>query len=152
MPCSILTTIISTEMMASSTSSPRAIINAPREMRCKSMPATSIARKVIASTKGIDSATTKPVRSPKDRKLTASTMPIASARVFMNSLTEWLTTLGWSDTAWMSMPFGRLASSRAISARNCRPSSKISPPLTMETIRPMASCPWKRNRCVGGSA
>ena len=35
--------------------------------------------KVIASTSGIDSATTRPVRKPSEKKLTSSTMTTASA-------------------------------------------------------------------------
>ena len=70
--------IISTAMMASSTSRPSAMISAPSEMRCRSMPNTSMPRKVTASTSGTDSATTTPVRSPRLMKLTASTMTTAS--------------------------------------------------------------------------
>ena len=50
-PCSIFTIIISTAMMASSTRSPRAIISAPSEMRCKSTPSIFMKMKTTASTR-----------------------------------------------------------------------------------------------------
>ena len=73
-PCSIFTTIISIAMMASSTSSPSAMMSAPSVMRCRSMPAAYMTMKTIASTSGTESATTMPVRSPSVRKLTSSTI------------------------------------------------------------------------------
>ena len=66
-PCSIFTTIISTAMMASSTSSPSAMIRAPSVMRCRSIDIAFITMNTIASTSGTDSATTMPVRQPKRR-------------------------------------------------------------------------------------
>ena len=77
------------------------MISAPSEMRCRSMPSRYIARKVSASTSGMHSATTRPVRKPSDRKLTTSTMTTASARLFLNSCTDSSTTRGWSLTAWI---------------------------------------------------
>ena len=56
-PCSIFTTIISMAMIASSTSSPSAMISAPSVMRLRSIPITSITTKTMASTSGTDSAT-----------------------------------------------------------------------------------------------
>ena len=62
-PCSSFTIIISTAMMASSTSRPSAMISAPSEMRWKSMPSSIMPTKVMASTSGTDSATMMPVRT-----------------------------------------------------------------------------------------
>ena len=70
------------------------MISEPSEMRCRSMLKKYIARKVIASTSGMDSATTMPVRRPRLKKLTASTITTASTSERMNSLTAFLTTLG----------------------------------------------------------
>ena len=67
-PCSIFTTIISTAMMASSTNSPSAMINAPSVMRCRSSDIAFMTMKTIASTSGTDSATTMPVRQPSATK------------------------------------------------------------------------------------
>ena len=84
-PCSIFTTIISTAMIASSTSRPSAMIRAPSVMRCRSIPSTLITAKVMASTSGTESATTMPVRQPSDRNETRSTMPSASRKECSNS-------------------------------------------------------------------
>src|SRR6201987_2264326 len=92
-PCSIFTTIISTAMMASSTSRPSAMISAPSEMRCKSMPITFMTMKTIASTSGTEAATTNPVRQPSARKETNNTIANASTKESTNSLTASSTTL-----------------------------------------------------------
>src|SRR5487761_1928993 len=83
-PCSIFTTIISTAIMASSTNNPSAMTSAPSEIRCRSIPKTFMAKKVMTSTSGIDNATTKPVRKPKLRNETASTMIMASESELWN--------------------------------------------------------------------
>ena len=93
-PCSILIAIISTAMIASSTRRPSASTSAPSEILCRSMPKYFIAAKVIASTSGIDSATTRPVRQPSEKKLTASTIATAIASVSTNSPTERATARG----------------------------------------------------------
>ena len=151
-PCSILMAIISTAMIASSTSRPSAMISAPSEMRWRSMPKMYMQRNVTASTSGIDSATTMPVRMPSEMKLTASTMITASASVLMNSRIESFTTVGWSDSLWTSMPTGRSAFRRSISDSSMRPSSMMSPPLRSDTARPIAGWPLKRIRSSAGSA
>src|SRR5690606_5142481 len=86
-PCSILIAIISTAMMASSTIRPSASTSAPREILCRPMSNWFIRVKVIASTSGIDRATTRPVRRPREKKLTTSTMMTASASTRTNSPT-----------------------------------------------------------------
>ena len=93
-PCSIFTTIISTAMMASSTSSPSAMISAPSVIRCRSIDIAFITMNTIASTSGTDSATTMPVRHPKATKLTNSTIASASMKECTNSPTARSTTLG----------------------------------------------------------
>ena len=99
-------------------------------------------RKVTASTSGIDSATTMPVRSPRLMKLTASTMTTASPSVSMNSLIERDTTVGWSATECTSMPAGRSAFNRAMRASSALPSAMMSPPLRNDTASPNAGSPW----------
>ena len=89
------------------------MISAPSEMRCRSMPYSFIIRKVTASTSGMDSATTRPVRKPRLKKLTASTMTTASSSVLMNSSTERFTTSGWFEYWCTSMPTGRSRLMRA---------------------------------------
>ncbi|MNH47734.1 hypothetical protein D3C79_1111340 [compost metagenome] len=53
-----------------------------------------MAAKVIASTSGIASATTKPVRMPKEKKLTSKTMASASTSTWTNSPTPVFTAAG----------------------------------------------------------
>ncbi len=108
-------------------------------------------KNVSASTSGIDSATTSPVRKPSEKKLTTSTMATASARLFLNSCTEACTTFGWSLTACTSTPSGRLACTRATVAVSCWPRRITSPPLRMLTARPTAGWPLKRIFTVAGS-
>ena len=94
LPASSWTLIISTAMIASSTNKPRAMIKAPNETLCKSMPAISMMQNTPVSTRGIQKATTIPVRKPKLRKLTIRTIIIASLKVPTKSLIESLTTAG----------------------------------------------------------
>ncbi len=141
MPCSILVAIISTEMMASSTSRPSEMIKAPSEMRCRSMPESFIIRKVTASTRGMDNATTRPVRKPRLKKLTASTMTTASSSVCMNSSTERFTTSGWFEYWCTSMPTGRSRLTLLNAFSRSSPSCRMSPPLAIDTASATASCP-----------
>jgi hypothetical protein len=108
-------------------------------------------KKVTASTSGIDSATTSPVRSPSEKKHTTSTMITASASEWTNSSIERLTASGWLATSESSMPTGNCAWMRARVSLRLAPSAMMSPPLVIDTPRPSASCPWKRKRGAGGS-
>ena len=85
-------------MIASSTSSASAITRAPSEVLCRLIWNTFMVRKVAASTSGIDSATTMPVRQPRLMKETASTMPMASSNESTNTLMKYSTCFGWSAT------------------------------------------------------
>ena len=82
------------------------MISAPSEMRWKLIPRYHMYAKVTASTSGIDSATTTPLRRPRLKKLTSSTMPTAKANFSRNSLTEWVTVVGWNVALSTSMPLG----------------------------------------------
>ncbi len=151
-PCSIFTTIISMAMIASSTSSPSAMISAPSVMRCRSRPPAYITMNTIASTSGTDSATTMPVRSPSVRKLTSSTMPSASTKVFRNSDTNSPTMCGWSATCVISMPTGSSAVIDFIAFLSSSPSVRMLPPSCIETPMPSAGLPPSRTRKPGGSS
>ena len=70
------------------------MISAPSETRCRSMPKISMHTKVIASTSGIDNATTVPVRKPRLRKDTTRTMTTASLSEATNRLIDSRTTSG----------------------------------------------------------
>ncbi len=107
--------------------------------------------KVIASTRGIARATTIPVRTPREKKLTSSTMIRASASTRTNSPTPVFTAAGWSDTLRSSIPAGRLFCRRENSPSRALPSTRMSPPSFIATARPMASSPMKRMRGAGGS-
>ena len=63
-------------------------------MRCKVMPVYCMTTKVMASTSGIDSATTRPARIPRLMKLTTSTIATASNRALVNPPTASSTTMG----------------------------------------------------------
>ena len=127
------------------------MISAPSEMRWNGIPAACITTKVIASTSGTHSATTMPVRKPRLRKLTASTMASASPRASMNSSNERATTVGWSATWLISTPIGSSAFSFFTSACSALPISRLLPSLVMEMARPMTGLPLKFISCDGGS-
>ena len=91
-PASRRETMVSTVIMASSTSRPSAIISAPSEMRCRPIPASIIPAKVMARTSGIAAATTSPARSPRETNETARTITTASVRTLIKPLTASLTT------------------------------------------------------------
>jgi len=74
------------------------LIKAPRETLCKSIPHICMHTKIPAITRGMHKATTIPDRMPRLRKLTISTITIASHRDFTNSPIEALTTSGWYKT------------------------------------------------------
>ena len=63
--------------------------------------------KVMASTSGIDSATTSPARRPRLTKLTTSTMATASNSARVKPPTASSTTTGWSETRCTPTPTGR---------------------------------------------
>ena len=116
------------------------------------MPKTLIAMNTMARTSGIDSATTLPARTPRETKLTSSTMAMASHRASMNSSTACSTVAGCSATSVVSMPTGN---SEVISAMACSmlcPRANTLPPSRMEMASPMASLPLTRNIGWGGSA
>ena len=63
-------------------------------MRCSEMPENCMTTKVMASTSGIDSETTSPARTPRLKKLTASTITTASNRALVKPPTASSTTTG----------------------------------------------------------
>ena len=141
MPSSSLVTIISTVIMASSTSRPSAMISAPRDTRCRSISLTCIVTNTAASTSGIEQATTAPARRPRLRKLTPSTMAMASHSAAMKSLTATRTTCGCAATRCGSRPTGNEAVMVRITALTLRPSESTSPPLRIAIPSPMAGTP-----------
>ena len=68
------------------------MIKAPSEIRWSAMPKYSMPMKVIASTNGMEQATTIPARSPKLTKLTARTMMTASFSALVKPATDSSTT------------------------------------------------------------
>ena len=86
--------ITSTVVMASSTNRPSAMIRAPSEMRCRSIPVNSMIGNTIARVSGIDRAITAPARSPRLTKLTAMMIAIACHSELVKSLIAWSTTAG----------------------------------------------------------
>ena len=105
----------------------------------------------MASTSGMVSATTMPVRTPREKKLTSKTMTSASTSTCTNSPTLVFTAAGWSDTLPSCIPAGRFFWIRSNSVSSALPSTRISPPSFIATARPIASWPIKRMRGAGGS-
>ena len=142
-PSSSLHSIISTAIIASSTSSPSAIINAPSEIFCNVIPIASIARNTAHSTSGMLTSTTSPARSPRLMKHTASTITTASPSDWVNSPIDSSTTFGWSDT-WLScMPAGISRLILPIAAFSPSPSSRTLPPVSIATVIAIAGLPLK---------
>src|SRR5215469_34386 len=67
----------STVVIASSTSSPRAMISAPSEIRCRSIAVNCMTGNTMASVNGIERAMTAPARNPRLTKLTAMIIAMA---------------------------------------------------------------------------
>ena len=116
--------------------------------------------KVMASTSGIVMPTTRPGQMsmrrglkcrPRLRKLTASTITMASISTRTNSLTERATARGWSCTWVISMPTGSWPRISVIFACRPLPSEMMSPPLAIDTPSAMTCLPFARTITSGGS-
>ena len=105
----------------------------------------------MASTSGMLTATTRPVRRPSEKKLTSNTMATASASTRMNSPTDSCTASGWSLTLSSSMPVGNVCCRRANSPSSVSPRARMSPPSFIDTAMPSASRPMKRIFGAAGS-
>ena len=151
-PSSIFTTIISTAMIASSTSRPRAMISAPREMRSSAQPRACMTMATRPSTSGTEAATTMPVRQPRKTKLTASTMARASRKARSNSQTEASTTCGWSAYFSSVTPAGSSCCSVSSRASSARPSARMLPSRTMVTPIASTGSPLRRMLKLAGSS
>ncbi len=97
------------------------MISAPSEMRCSEMPRYSMTTNVMASTSGIDSATTSPARMPRLTKLTTSTIATASNSARVKPETASSTICGWSETRCTPTPTGSSSMMRVISACSASP-------------------------------
>ena len=140
-PCSIFTAIISTAMIASSTSNPSDKIKAPSVMRSRFIPMLCMITSEIAKTKGTLKATTIPVRIPKLRNETISTITNASKNDLRNSPTDASTTCGWKATVLTSTPTGISVWISCHFFLRDSPSSRTLPPFCMTTPKPTAGLP-----------
>ena len=138
-------------IMASSTNKPSARIKAPSEILCSPTSNRFMPAKVMASTSGMENATTRPVRKPREKKLTSRTIITASASTFMNSFTLRFTATGWSETFFSCIPKGKDFCKWANSASKFLPKARMSPPLRMDTAMPIPFSPIKRMRGWAGS-
>ena len=128
------------------------MIRAPSEMRCRSMPVNAMTRNTMASTSGIESATTAPARRPRLRKLTAEHD--------RDRLPERLHELvdGVLDGDRLVRDELGLDADRQVrrdlghGPLDVLPSASTSPPSRMAMARPMAGSPLTRNMGCGGSA
>ncbi|MNO32923.1 hypothetical protein D3C76_229280 [compost metagenome] len=105
------------------------------------MPLYSMNTKTIASTSGIEQATTSPARTPRLMKLTTSTITTASNKALVKPPTASSTTTAWSDTICTPTPMGRLAVRLSIFACRALPKAWMLPPAFMAMPRPMAGWP-----------
>ena len=103
------------------------MISAPSEMRSRFQPIVNITIATSASTSGTDAATTMPVRQPRNRKHTASTIASASRKDFSNSHTDSSTTRGWSAILSTATPSGSADCSAAMRASSAWPSVSTLP-------------------------
>ena len=99
--------------MALSTSIPRAIISAPREIRCRSMANNFINIKVPKTVSNKIPPIKIPLFNPINISSTTITMAIASTRLTIKPSTDFSTSLGWLYTDSTCMPCGRWYSSSA---------------------------------------
>ncbi|KAF1068141.1 MAG: hypothetical protein GAK45_01454 [Pseudomonas citronellolis] len=117
------------------------MISAPREIRCMVMSLYSMNTKTIASTSGIEQATTSPARTPRLTKLTARTMTMASNSALVKPPTAFSTTSAWFDTVCTPTPTGSSLVICCMRWRRASPNCWILPPLRIATARPMAGLP-----------
>ena len=90
-PSFMRTTIPSATTMELSTIIPRAIIRAPRDMRCRSIPKIAIRIKLVRIVRISDDPMTTPIRHPMARVRTIRTMATASPKLIRNPFTAWFT-------------------------------------------------------------
>ncbi|MNQ32150.1 hypothetical protein D3C85_455470 [compost metagenome] len=151
-PCSSFTDIISTAMIASSTSSPSASTSVPSDTLCSPMPNMSMNSAVIASTTGIEITTTMPVRKPSDTRLTISTMATASATERRKSSTECDTACGMLETSVSVSPAGSCVFNSPNLASSDLPRRTTSWPGCMVMPMPSTGPPERRICWEGGSS
>ena len=128
------------------------MMSAPSEMRCSVTSMICMITKTMASTSGIETATTSPARSPRLTKLTASTMTTASTSALVKPPTASSTILGWSETRWMPTPMGSLPSMTCMRAFRSSPNFRRLALGRMAMASPIAGRPSTRNRAAGGSS
>lgn len=117
------------------------MISAPRETRCMVMSVYSMNTKTIASTSGIEQATTSPARRPRLTKLTMRTITTASNSAWVKPPTAFFTTWAWFDTWCTPTPTGSSPVISCMRALSASPNSRILPPSFIATARPMAGSP-----------
>ncbi|MNE63144.1 hypothetical protein D3C80_1584750 [compost metagenome] len=105
------------------------------------MPLYSMNTNTIASTSGIEQATTSPARTPRLTKLTARTITTASNRALVKPPTASSTTTDWSDTVCTPTPTGNWVTMRSIFSLSASPNTWMLPPAFMPMARPMAVWP-----------
>ena len=128
------------------------MINAPSEMRSRFQPAAYMTAATRASTSGTEAATTMPVRQPRNKKDTASTIASASRNECSNSQTDSATTRGWSAYFWISTPAGSSCRTCASRCSSARPKSSTLPLGCMVTPMASTGTPLWRMVRLGGSS
>ena len=131
-PFSIRTCIPSTTTIALSTSIPRAMISAPREIRSRITPCSCMKTKVPKIVRKRIPPMIAPLRIPMKIIRTTNTIATASSRLTMKPPIAAVTASDCSDTAPISIPSGVWA--RSCSNFRCRASPIVTtlPPVTVE--------------------
>ena len=115
-PCLMRVIMPSVTTMALSTSMPIAIIMAPSEMRCSSMPAAAITPIVPVTVSNSTAPTITPARHPMNKHSAAMTVVMEAVRLSKNWVIDRSTSRCCSKSGIISMPTGRSCCS---SRRRC---------------------------------
>jgi hypothetical protein len=150
-PASMRTLIPSTTTMALSTSMPRAMIRAPREILSRVTPMVPMKRKVPEMVRKRIVPMMSPLRRPMKRRSTTTTMATACPRVTMKPSMAVVTASDCMEILWSSIPRGVWAWSRRSFSLIASPITTTFPPDTVEIPRAMAGSPLKRMMFWGGS-
>jgi len=150
-PLPMLMSMPSTTTMALSTSMPRAMIRAPREMRSRTTPCIFRKMKLPQIVKSRMNPISSPLRSPMNNRSTTITMTMASARLITKPLMAVVTASDCMEITPNSMPTGICSINSRMRTLSASPMVTTLPPATVEMPRPTASLPSKCRIGIGGS-
>ena len=151
MPFLIRTAIPSDTTIALSTIMPMAIINAPSDMRCKSIPIMAMGMNVARMVRTRAVPMIIPIRRPDGITSTARTMATASAKLIIKPLMDSLTSSDCQAMRVSSIPTGSVGINSSNLFSILLPVSTTFPPETLANWIAMAGLPSRRMSSRGGS-